>query len=169
MKSVSPFNNRALNPFIADIFYEIFSFVTLDIKFILNCRLVCTQWNNMILNFSNLWNNVEVYVRDLQKSLVQLNYVLTRIKCNFSMTDNDLRHITHFVNLQQLNLSFCKNISFYGLQHLIKLSSLQKLNLKGCRITNKGLQNLFKLTSLRQLNLSNCDITDMGLQHLMKL
>ena len=64
---LAPSTKRNLNPsFVSDVFYEILSFITFDLKFILNCRLVCKQWNHMILNSSNLWNKVVVHVSDLK-------------------------------------------------------------------------------------------------------
>lgn len=74
-------SKRNTNPFIEDVFYEILSFITDDFKFILNCRLVCKQWDNMILN-SSIWNNVEFFVSDLQKIPLRLKPCLTRIECN---------------------------------------------------------------------------------------
>src|SRR5690606_580961 len=125
----TPFSNMEskLNPFIEDVFYEFFSFITLDTKFILNCRLVCKQWNNMILKSSNLWSNVQVCVRDLKKLPQQFKPLLARIKCNHKITDNDLKHVSDFIKLQHLNLRGCTEITDKGLQHLITLTSLQTL------------------------------------------
>src|SRR5690606_973233 len=131
---------KTLNPFIDDVFYEIFSFITLNVKFILNCRLVCKEWNYMIMNNSNLWNNVEVYVPNLHKVPAQLKLVLTRIKCNPLITDKDLEQISYFKKVQQLNLYFCNEITDYGLQHLMTLSSLQGLDLSFCSIADNELK-----------------------------
>src|SRR5690606_18561525 len=92
------FKKKTLNTFIDDVFYEIFSFITLNVKFILNRRLVCKEWNYMIMNNSNLWNNVEVYVPNLHKVPAQLKLVLT--------TDNGLQHLMNLTSLQLLDLSY---------------------------------------------------------------
>src|SRR5690606_1044316 len=128
MKSkLIPSKKRQLNPFIEDIFYEFLSFINHDLELILNCRLVCKDWNYLIMTTSNLWNNVEVYILNLQKLPAQFKNVLTRIKCNSSITDNDLEQVSHFNKLKQLNLDFCNRITDDGLKHLMKLSSLQQL------------------------------------------
>lgn len=62
----------------------------------------------------------------------------------------------HLTSLRQLDLSG-RNISDNGLQYLIKLSSLQKLNLKQSQeITDNGLKYLMKLPSLQKVDLSKC-------------
>src|SRR5690606_23740923 len=145
------------NPFIEDLFFEFFSFISSDVKFILNCRLVCKQWNNLIMN-PNLWNHVEVNVSNLQKLPSQFKLVLQRIVCNQYITDNKLEHISQFLKLKQLKLNLCSLITDNGLQHLSKLTTLQQLELRWCpKITDNGLQHLTKL-SLQQLDLSGCKI-----------
>lgn len=52
---------KSSSPFIEDVLYEIFTFIAIDAKFILKCRLVCKQWNNLILNSSkNLFNTINI-------------------------------------------------------------------------------------------------------------
>src|SRR5690606_25781030 len=160
------------NPFIEDILCEIFSFIKPNTKFKLNCRLVCKQWNTIIMNSSNIWQNDEVYIdyRKLQKIPVQMKHVLTRIECSVEITDSALKQISHFTKLQRLNLWECKLITDDGIKHLMILTSLQQLNLRYTRITDNGLKYLKTLTSLQQLDLNLCEkITDHGLHHLMNL
>jgi F-box/leucine-rich repeat protein 14 len=72
-------------------------------------------------------------------------------------------------------LARCHYITENGLQQLVKLTSLQELDLTYCEITDNGLQYLAQLTSLRVLDLSRentilkVKITDKGLQHLTTL
>src|SRR5690606_16950988 len=115
---------RKLNPFFEDIFYEIFSFINTNIKFKLNCRLVCKQWNNMIMNSSKLWKNDKVYIHhNLHKLPVQLKFILSRIKFSPETTDNDLTHVSQCTQLQLLNLCDCKQITDNGLQLIANLTT----------------------------------------------
>ena len=161
MKSApTPLNKVKVTPFIEDVFYEFFSFINLDVKFILNCRLVCKEWNYLIMN-SNLWNYVEAYVFDIHKLPEQFKFLLTRIKCNTKI-DNDLKHVSKFKKLQQLDLSRCKQITDNGLKHL-QLTSLRQLNLGDChKITNIGRspykkrKECFSRSKNRKNNNSSC-------------
>lgn len=99
-QQLSKLPKRKENPFIEDVFFEIFSFIPPNVKFIKNCRPVCKQWNTMIMN-PKLWNNVEVYVPNLQKLPSQFKLILTRIKCNPKIHVFDLEHISGLINLQQ--------------------------------------------------------------------
>src|SRR5690606_9655542 len=121
----------------------------------------------------NIWNNIEVHVSDfqqIQKLPTQLKCVFARIKCDPKrFTDYELKFVSDFNKIKQLNLTKCYMITDNGLQHLKALTSLQQLNLRACaKITDKGLQHLKELTSLQQLNLHD-KITDNGLQHLTAL
>lgn len=58
----------------------------------------------MILNSSNLWNRVEVFVPNLFKLPARLKKVLPRIRCHPKITDDDLKHVSYFFKLQTLNM-----------------------------------------------------------------
>jgi internalin A len=48
----------------------------------------------------------------------------------------------------------------------VRLSSLQKLSLRGTRVTNTGLEHLKGLTSLSVLNLAGTQVTAAGVDEL---
>ncbi len=56
-----------------------------------------------------------------------------------------------------------------GLTPLTKLSGLQHLRLRGCRIHDSGLAQICTITSLKRLNLPQAELTDAGLESLADL
>ena len=77
---------------------------------------------------------------------------------------------SQFADLQQLDLSYCNNITDTGVQSLSVLTGLQRLELSCCEnITDTGVQSLSVLTGLQQLNLRRTGITDTGVQSLSVL
>lgn len=152
-----------------DILFEIFLF--LDFKFVLKCRLLCKQWNQIIMNSSNIWENITVKVSNINKIHEQLKSLISKIQCNSKINNHDLENISSLTKLEHLSLCGCERITNEGLKHLINLISLQHLNLGLCSmIQDDGLQYLTKMESLESLSLFNCaKITDNGLKYLIKL
>lgn len=73
--------------------------------------------------------------------------------------------LTNCINLQDLNLSNCKNITGFGSFKF--LDNLKTLDLSYCEITDKDLEDLKSFSNLQELNLSCCEkITDKGFENL---
>jgi hypothetical protein len=73
--------------------------------------------------------------------------------------------------LTELTLSGCSSLLDEGLNAIgVKFSALTTLKLEGCReISDAGLKGISKLTSLKKLALDNCDITDQAAIHIVAL
>src|SRR5690606_37561171 len=91
MKSFPVPLKRISNPFLEEVLYEVLSFLSPDyVDFILICRLVCKDWDNMIMKcLKLLWKNTEIYIPNLQKLPSRFTHFLTRIKCNPNITDEE--------------------------------------------------------------------------------
>ncbi|CAL4166401.1 unnamed protein product, partial [Meganyctiphanes norvegica] len=76
------------------------------------------------------------------------------------MTDRGFHALSSCMNLKHLGISFCEEMTDYGLLGVKGLSNLTWLKLrKGCRLTAHGLSDLFsggKLSRLTHVNLSEC-------------
>src|SRR5262249_12954479 len=100
---------------------------------------------------------------DVQNQLVVLNL------SKMPVTDNDLRVIRNFSNLEKLNLNFSK-ISGSGLPSLQALNSLTSLSWAGTPVTAESLGSVLAIPSLRELFIWNTKITEgekakLALQH----
>jgi uncharacterized membrane protein len=100
-------------------------------------------------------------LRDLEKIRKQI------ISLNLSkmpVTDEDLKTIARFDNLQRLNLNFTE-ITGSGLKHLSSLGSLMSLSLSGTKVNSASVQNLRGLKKLEHIYLWNTrvDRNDMKL------
>eukprot|EP01027_Heterolobosea_sp_BB2_P021068 GEZU01030145.1.p1 GENE.GEZU01030145.1~~GEZU01030145.1.p1 ORF type:complete len:273 (-),score=51.56 GEZU01030145.1:18-836(-) len=87
------------------------------------------------------------------------------------ITDASLHALCDHISpntLRHLSLAQCENITDEGLRALPRFKNLETLNLFGCRrITDSGLRHLRGLTKLKIISLALCDsITDEGLEHL---
>jgi hypothetical protein len=82
-----------------------------------------------------------------------------------------LGHLRSLTSLQSLNLLGCKLVTDAGLAHLRGLTALRSLDLWECeRVTDAGLAHLRGLTALRSLDLWGGEqVTDAGLAHLRGL
>src|SRR5262245_35746111 len=70
-----------------------------------------------------------------------------------AITDDDLRKLTGFHLLRELNLSHTP-ITDRGLSHLQDMKTLERLNLYETSVTDAGIVRLKRLANLRELNLS---------------
>lgn len=85
-----------------------------------------------------------------------------------SLTDDDLRVLGRFPNLQKLDLSNTQ-ISDAALKHLSDQCPLQLLWLNYTQVTDEGLAHVADLTTLKSLGLTGTRIRDNGLAHLTRL
>lgn len=111
------------NPFNEEILLEILTFIQ-NMKFILNCRLVCKEWN-YIINSSKIWNYYKINVQKLNK-LTFLKNALKRLEFK-ETTDKDFKYITKFTKLQELDCKFYYKLSKKSLQCLTGLTNLEIL------------------------------------------
>src|SRR5262245_45691854 len=63
-------------------------------------------------------------------------------------TDENVKHLANFKELQKLGLLFSRDLTDTGLQHLAKLTKLQELSLQSTGLTDAGLKHLAKLKQL---------------------
>lgn len=88
---------------------------------------------------------------------------------NEAVTDEWLaKHLPHCSSLKKLGLANCQ-ITNDGLQHVGKLTGLEELNLTLTSISDDGLRHLGDLTHLRNLGLASSQCTGTGFSHLGKL
>ena len=73
--------------------------------------------------------------------------------------DQELQRLAAFRQIELLNLSGCEKLSDDSLRHLASFPALKTLFLNP-QIGDMGLGHLGKLTSLRKLYLLDCDVTD---------
>lgn len=94
---------------------------------------------------------------------------LKSLRLTGPFSDNDLRHLSSLVNVEELGLLHAA-FEGNGLQHLKDLKRLQKLHLGYCNaFTNAGLEHLQQLESLQSLTLWETQVTDDGIDALTEL
>jgi hypothetical protein len=92
-------------------------------------------------------------LKEVREQLVVLNL------SKMPVTDNDLRVIGMFENLEKLNLNF-SNITGSGLASLAQLKHLTTLSLAGTGVTEETLAPVLAMPSLRELYVWNTKITE---------
>ena len=91
---------------------------------------------------------------------------VTEAYLGWDVTDDALRHLCAFPNLQKLDLRNTR-VSDKGLLHISELSRLNSLEISyGAGITDEGMQYLRGLTELEVLVVYGTEITDAGLVQL---
>lgn len=84
------------------------------------------------------------------------------------LTDQDLKELTAFRSLTQLDLGWTK-VTDEGLKELSAFPNLSMLNLYDTQITDAGMKDLAQLKNLTSLNLIKTQVTDVGLKELAPL
>jgi hypothetical protein len=92
-------------------------------------------------------------LRDIKDQLIVLNL------SKMPVTDNDLKVISNFENLEKLNLNFSR-IEGKGLTSLQSLKHLSSLSLAGTSVTAESLAPALALSSLRELYVWNTKVTE---------
>ena len=95
--------------------------------------------------------------------LTRLDLSLTRI------SDHGLRQIKQAPKIAELNLYYAELITDDGLSAVRGWKQLQRLNLRGTKITDKTLEMLATVPTLESLDIGFAEITDVGLDHLAVL
>lgn len=98
------------------------------------------------------------------KAIIALN-----LSENRKVSNKGLEILAFFPQLVELNLSSC-DLTTEGLQHLVKLTRLEKLDLSYCnRISDLSFKVIRTLPRLRELNLKGCArITHGGIARLKR-
>lgn len=104
------------------------------------------------------------------KELIKYCPNLTHLSlASWTPTKEVIESISRLSFLQQLDLSWCQELSDSDLERLSSLTSLQQLNLKAChKLTDAGLEYIAKLP-LQQLNLSRTSLTPNCFKYLSRL
>ena len=82
-----------------------------------------------------------------------------------SITDENLRNLMNFTNLEYLDLSNTR-VTSADLIHLAGLTKLRNLSLEDTQVGDAGLQHLEQLEDLRELSLNGTQVTDAGLENI---
>ena len=94
---------------------------------------------------------------------------LKELSCfNSNITDPALEHISKMTSLERLTF-YLTQIDGSGLKHLKSLTSLDFLDLAQTAITDDSLAHLSEMTWLKELHLYDTNISDKGLAHLKHL
>jgi hypothetical protein len=120
--------------------------------------------------------------------LIDFAYPVVKVQMHKSASDDDVRLLSYMLQLRELNLAYCFNISDEAVKYLTTLPNLQVLYLyrndptehnnftRGTidllsqpRITDKSLEYLSTMKSLRKLYLWDNDFSDLGVTQLQKL
>jgi hypothetical protein len=81
-----------------------------------------------------------------------------------TITDDDLAQLAGMTKLKELNLEQCSGITNAGMANLLKIPSIQILNLKQTKIDDAALEELAKMPNLVDLNIANTAVTDAGVE-----
>jgi internalin A len=87
---------------------------------------------------------------------------------HLQFTDADMKVLSAFVHLQELNISG-NSITDKGLDPLTGLKKLRKLSLLLTKVTDAGLKKVAVHKELQDLNLNHTPVTDKGLKELAPL
>lgn len=92
-------------------------------------------------------------LKEIKDQLVVLNL------SKMPVTDNDLKVIATFTNLEKLNLNYSR-VEGSGLPALQSLKHLSSLSLAGTSVTSSSLEPILKMASLRELFVWNTKISE---------
>ena len=84
------------------------------------------------------------------------------------LEDRHLANVSGLIKLRALHLGFCTSITDAGLDHIVHLPKLHRLDLSETQVTDTGLQKLKTLTTLKELEIKKAKITDSGVAELQK-
>lgn len=78
------------------------------------------------------------------------------------ITDNGIEKLTLLPKLNTLDLSYNPDFSDVGISHLVKIPSIQNLDVRSTSISNAGMIKLVNLPFLRQLSIQGTNVTKRG-------
>lgn len=85
------------------------------------------------------------------------------------LVDSDLRRVSEFLELRELNIQYSPSITDKGVTYITSLKHLEVLDLHDASVTDAALSDIGKLRSLRDLCLSSTKVTDKGIPQLVTL
>jgi len=85
------------------------------------------------------------------------------------ISDSGLEHLKSLQNITDLNCYYAEYLTEDGIAHLRNWKHLERLNLRGTRVTSKVFDSLAKLTSLRSLDIAFTQVEDEGFDQLSAL
>ena len=85
------------------------------------------------------------------------------------ITDSGLEHLKSLENVTDLTCYYAEFLTEDGISHLRNWKRLERLNLRGTKVTSKVFDRLAKLTSLRSLDIAFTQIEDEGFEQLSAL
>jgi len=97
------------------------------------------------------------------KYLRSLNLAHTKI------TDVGMEHLKMLTGIADLNLYYAEYVTEDGVAHLKGWTRLERLNLRGTKVTSRVFEHLAHLTSLQSLDLGYTQIDDEGFEELSAL
>jgi hypothetical protein len=92
-----------------------------------------------------------------------------RIVMEKNVTNDDLKYLVFFSELQKLYVIDSKKVTDEGLKYLENLTNIEHLSIWGTNISIKGLQKLSKLKNIKYLGLDDTNITDDDLRIIAEL
>jgi Leucine-rich repeat (LRR) protein len=101
--------------------------------------------------------------------IAQLDHLRTLDLSHTLITDVGLEHLKGLRNVSDLSLYYAEYLTDSGLAHIVDWKNLQRLNLKGTRVTSKVFEHLAHLTGLRSLDISYTAVDDDGFEELAAL
>lgn len=116
------------------------------------------------LNLADTWvSDADMAKVATLRGLRKLDLSHTRI------TDRGLEYLAPLENVTDLNCEFAEYLTEEGVAHIRHWKRLERLNLRGTKVTSKVFDSLAKLESLRSLDISSTQIEDEGFEQLSSL
>jgi Leucine-rich repeat (LRR) protein len=115
-------------------------------------------------------NLADTWVSDADMAKVAALHHLRKLDLSHTrITDRGMEYLAALENVTELNCNFAEYITEDGVAHIRNWKRLERLNLRGTKVTSKVFDSLAKLTSLRALDLSSTQIEDEGFEQLSSL
>jgi Leucine-rich repeat (LRR) protein len=83
--------------------------------------------------------------------------------------DTGFEQLKPLRNVVELNCYYCEFLTEDGIAHVRGWKNLERLNLRGTKVTSKVFEHLGELTALRELDIGYTQIDDEGFEHLAAL
>ena len=132
-----------------------------------NYRIIYTLAKESPALLVNIYNK-STYKPAILKELSPIKKQIISLNLNkMPVSDDDLKIIAQFENLQKLNLNFT-NISGTGLKYLVSLKHLNALSLSGTKVNYNFVKQLQNMKNLKQLTLWNTGLAESEMLQLQK-
>jgi Leucine-rich repeat (LRR) protein len=116
------------------------------------------------INLGNQW------ITDADLARVARNQDLQKLDLSHTkITDAGLERLKPLRHVRELDLYYAEYMTEDGIAHLRDWKDLERLNLRGTRVTSKVFEHLARLTNLKSLDLAFTQIDDEGFEHLSGL